>query len=126
MVRLNDWVLTAASYNRGVGGIKGALERQHVNSYFDLHLNNETSRYVFRILALKIIFENLEDYGFNPEELELYEEIGVENITVNEEIKDLAAWAVSKGTTYRMVKLLNPWIIGNKLSNNNYLIQIPN
>ena len=56
--KFEDWILVAASYNMGMGGVQSALTDQEVGNYFDLHLNNETSRYVFRILALKIIFEN--------------------------------------------------------------------
>ena len=68
----NDWMLTAASYNRGIGGISRAMEEQQVNRYFDLYLTNETSRYVFRILAMKIIFENPKAYGFSKTEIEMY------------------------------------------------------
>ncbi len=122
--KLNDWMLTAAAYNRGVSGIKKDLESQFVSSYFDLHLNEETSRYVFRILALKLIYENPELYGFELDDIALYDVIKTEVIEVDEEI-DIAKWAKDHGTTYRMVKLLNPWIVGRKLSKNKYKIEIP-
>lgn len=123
----NDWLLTAASYNRGVGGIKNDMEEQYVNEYFDLHLNNETSRYVFRILALKLIFENPEDYGFEPKNMELYEPVQTKSINVERSITDLAKWAKKYGTTYHLVKVLNPWIKSNKLSYKGqaFIIEVP-
>ena len=114
--RFEDWILVAASYNMGMGGVGNALKDQEVENYFDLHLNNETSRYVFRILALKIIFENLEAYGFNKDELELYEPIDVRSIELTETTDSLKHWAKEQGSTFRMLKLLNPWIKGDKLT----------
>jgi len=123
----NDWLLTCASYNRGMGGIKKDLKSQQANTYFDLHLNAETSRYVFRILALKIVMENPEAYGFNLRENELYSKINVESIPISENIDDLVQWSIDHGTTYRMVKILNPWVLGSKLKikNHKFSLQIP-
>ncbi|MCH2231197.1 MAG: lytic transglycosylase domain-containing protein [Crocinitomicaceae bacterium] len=124
---LNDWVLTAAAYNRGVGGITKDLRSQEVDSYFDLHLNSETSRYVFRILALKLIFENPEAYGFNISELELYEPIPTRSVELIESQSNLKHWAKEKGSNYHMLKVLNPWIRGNKLTvkSSSFTIQLP-
>lgn len=126
--RFNDWLLTAASYNRGVGGISRDLEMQQVKSYFDLHLNNETSRYVFRIFALKLILENPEAYGFYPDDLELYDPIRTNTVKVNSSIEDLIAWAKDHNSNYHMIKVLNPWLISDKLTvkkNQEYSIQLP-
>lgn len=120
-----DWTLTAAAYNRGVSGIAKQMEEQGVESYFDLYLNNETSRYVFRILALKLIFENPEAYGFEPEKMELYEPVSYRTIKLNQPVLNLRKWAVDNGSNYKMVKLLNPWILGNKLTSGNYSIRLP-
>ena len=114
--RFKDWTLVAASYNMGMGGVSSTLEEQEMENYFDLHLNNETSRYVFRILAMKLIFENQEAYGFHTKELELYEPIPIRQVELVESTDNLAHWAVEQGTTFRMLKLLNPWILGNKLT----------
>lgn len=114
--KFDDWFLTAAAYNRGQGGIQRDIENQHVDNYFDLHLTEETSRYVFRILALKIIMENPEKYGFSLDETELYQPIETKSILVEQSINNVAMWAKSKGTTYRIVKLLNPWVLKNKLT----------
>jgi len=114
--KFKDWTLVAASYNMGMGGVSSTLELQEMENYFDLHLNNETSRYVFRILAMKQIFENQEAYGFHTKELELYEPIFTRQVELLESTDNLAHWAVEQGSTFRMLKLLNPWILGNKLT----------
>ena len=114
--KFSDWMLTAASYNRGMGGIQDALEDQEVDTYFDLHLTNETSRYVFRIIAMKLIFENPEAYGFSKEEIELYEPIPTREVVVKASILNLKHWAKEQGSNYRMLKLLNPWILTDKLA----------
>ena len=125
--KFNDWFLTAAAYNRGQGGIERELEKQQVSSYFDLHLTEETSRYVFRILALKIVMENPEGYGFSMLYSELYEPIDTKSILVTESIEDLAFWAKENGTTYRIIKLLNPWVLRSKLTINSkhYTLLLP-
>lgn len=122
--KFNNWMLTAASYNAGMGGIQNAMEDQLVERYFDLHLNNETSRYVFRILAMKIIFENPEAYGFSKEQIELYEPIATRKIEVKEVIPDLKKWAKENGSNYHMVKVLNPWILRDKLDVRNEVLTI--
>ena len=114
--KFDDWFLTAAAYNRGQGGIERDIENQHVNNYFDLHLTEETSRYVFRILALKIVMENPSNFGFSLEKSELYQPIETRTILITESIPNLAIWAIEHGTTYRIVKLLNPWVLRNKLT----------
>ncbi|MEJ6600694.1 MAG: lytic transglycosylase domain-containing protein [Crocinitomicaceae bacterium] len=114
--KFNDWLLTSAAYNRGVGGITKDLERQRVDDYLDLHLNNETSRYMFRILALKLIFENAEDYGFYKDNMSLYDPIQTRSIGVEESIDNLMSWAVENGSNYHMLKILNPWIRSDKLT----------
>jgi hypothetical protein len=124
----NDWMLTAAAYNRGVGGIKRDLESQDVERYFDLHLNNETSRYVFRILALKLIFENPEGYGFQKDKIELYAEVPTRSIEVKESIPDLIKWAKENGSNYHMLKVLNPWLTASSLKlneGNSMAIKLP-
>ena len=114
--KFDDWFLTAAAYNRGQGGIERDIENQRVNNYFDLHLTEETSRYVFRILALKIVMENPSNFGFSLEKSELYKPIETRTILITESIPNLAIWAIEHGTTYRIVKLLNPWVLRNKLT----------
>ncbi len=126
--KFEDWPLTAAAYNRGVGGIQSDLENQHVSNYMDLYLNRETGRYFFRMLALKLIFESPEEYGFRPEEMYRYEPWKTRKVTVDKSILDLVQWSVDNGSNYRELKVLNPWILGNTLTVTNdktYIIELP-
>ncbi|GAL86692.1 membrane-bound lytic murein transglycosylase D precursor [Sporocytophaga myxococcoides] len=106
---LNNWVLTAASYNVGMKGIKNRLKSQKVDNFFDLHLNSETSRYVYRILALKLILENPETYGYFVPHTEKYEPFQFYTITVNNDIDNLVDFAKKNNTTYKELRQLNPW-----------------
>src|SRR4030095_7456975 len=72
--KFGNWTMVAASYNRGMGGVERALEDQHEKSYYDLYLNDETARYVFRILAIKEIAENPLRYGFRIDPDHLYKQ----------------------------------------------------
>jgi hypothetical protein len=112
----NDWGLVAASYNMGIEGLRRQLKNQSGNSYYDLYLNTETSRYVFRILAIKEIAEKSQQYGFYLAKGHLYETIPTMNLSVNYSIPDLAAWAIQFKTNYKTVKLLNPWLRINTLT----------
>jgi len=126
--KFEDWPLTAAAYNRGVGGISSDLERQKVDGYMDLYLNQETSRYFFRMLALKLIFENPEAYGFQPDKMYLYEPRKTKKIKITESIPDLIAWSRNEGSNYKELRVLNPWILGNTLTvsqNKTFTIELP-
>jgi hypothetical protein len=113
---LKDWVLAAASYNRGIGGVRSDMRWQGTTNYFDTHMNSETGRYVYRILAMKLIFEDPEAYGYNLEETELYEPFKTTAVTVRSSIDNLAEWSQNKGINYKILIKLNPWILGNKLT----------
>jgi len=114
--KFNSWTLTAASYNMGMGGVTSALNRQMTGSYYDLYLNTETSRYIFRFLALKVIFEHPENYGFDIKDKEKYQPIKIRSVTVKESIPDIALYAQSVGTTYKYLKIMNPWLLEANLT----------
>lgn len=123
-----SWALVAASYNAGNNGINKQLVMQKSSSYYDLLLNEETSRYVYRILAFKLIFENPESYGFyiNPDEY--YKPIPTRIITVKNKIESWTDFAKEQGISYKLLKYFNPWLRDDKLKNRNrktYYIQIP-
>lgn len=113
---LKDWLLTAASYNRGIGGVRQDMKWQGTEHYFDTDMNSETGRYVFRILAVKLIFERPYLYGYDTKNMELYEPFQVKKIKIHKSISNLAKWALTKGFNYKIVMKLNPWIKGNKLT----------
>lgn len=124
---LNDWVLAAASYNRGIGGVRSDMRWQGTDNYFDTHMNSETGRYVFRILAMKIIFENAEAYGYKIDKEELYKPYETYPVKIKNSITNLALWAQEKGVNYKILIKLNPWILGNHLtiSKKEYEILLP-
>ena len=126
--KFEDWPLTAASYNRGIAGIQSDLESQEVDDYMDIHLNQETGRYFFRMLALKLIFENPEAYGFYPEEMYRYKPRITRKISVTESIQDLVKWAKDHESNYREIKVLNPWLLGKSLTvsqDKSFIIELP-
>ncbi|WP_205727883.1 lytic transglycosylase domain-containing protein [Flammeovirga pectinis] len=127
--KLGSWTLAAAAYNRGSSGIARALEDQKVTNYYDLLLNEETSRYVFRILALKEIMQSPEKYSFELSTSQLYQPDLLRTITVNKTISNLAEFAKEEGVNYKILKRYNPWLRSNKLTikkGKSYIITLPN
>jgi membrane-bound lytic murein transglycosylase D len=114
--KFGNWALVAASYNRGMTGIQKALDNQQVDSYYDLYLNEETSRYVYRIIAIKEIIEHPTRYGFKVNPAHLYPEEPLRYVEVSSDISDLIAFAKKHGTTYKMIKRHNPWLRDDKLN----------
>ena len=126
--RFNSWTLAAASYNRGMSGVNRLLEKQLTDNYYDLLLNSETSRYVFRLLAVKEIMSNPERYGFVFSEEDLYHPIPVDKIGWDTPISNLAEFAKEKEINYKILKIHNPWLIQNHLNNKSrkyYEIDLP-
>ncbi len=107
---LQDWSLVAASYNMGLEGVKKQLRNQQVSSYYDLYLNVETARYLFRIIAIKDICENPSKFGFNISATDYYKPIPVVWVKVNYPINGLAEWSKTHACNYKILKLLNPWL----------------
>ncbi|WP_346237434.1 lytic transglycosylase domain-containing protein [Niabella insulamsoli] len=67
-----NWPLAIAAYNFGIGNIVNNVKRQGFN-YFNMKLNPETGLYVYKIIAVKELFEYPEIYNskfgynvFNP------------------------------------------------------------
>lgn len=126
--QFNNWTLVAASYNLGMGGIQAQLDKQKVNSYYDLLLTDETARYVFRILAMKEIISRPKVYGFELRKKDLYPVIPTKKITISTGISNLADFALTQGINYKILKLFNPWLRTNTLTNEGqkkYTIEIP-
>lgn len=126
--KFGSWTLAAASYNGGMNGIAKKMEEQHVDNYYDLLLTEETSRYVFRILALKEIMKNSDKYGFSIPKEALYYSIPTKKIVVDSSITDLAKFAKTQGVNYKILKIHNPWLRDKKLTvttGKKYEIEIP-
>jgi len=126
--RFGSWTLAAAAYNAGRTGILRQMDRQEVTDYYDLLLGDETSRYVFRILAIKEIMNNPKKYGFNFEEEDLYEPIPTYTVEVDTAVTNFAQFAKDFGINYKILKIHNPWLREAHLNNNSrklYQIRIP-
>jgi membrane-bound lytic murein transglycosylase D len=126
--KFGSWTLAAASYNGGMNGISKKMDEQQVDNYYDLLLTEETSRYVFRILALKEIMKNSDKYGFRIPNEALYYNIPTRKLVIDSSITDLAKFAKSQGVNYKILKIHNPWLRDKKLTNTSgkkYEIEIP-
>ena len=126
--KFGSWTLAAAAYNGGMSGVNKQIENQLVNNYYDLLLNDETARYVFRILALKEIMQNPTKFGFEISPDELYQNLPSKKVIVDSSISNLAQFAKSQGINYKILKLHNPWLRDTKLPNpgkKKYEIEIP-
>ena len=126
--KFGSWALAAASYNRGMSGIERNLNTQKVENYFDLRLGQETSRYVFRVLAVKEIIENPSKYGYVFDESDLYYSVPVRYHGLDTAISNLTTFARKMGVNYKILKIHNPWLLQNHLNNRSrkyYEIAIP-
>jgi hypothetical protein len=126
--KFGNWTLAAASYNGGMTGVNKQIEMQKVTNYYDLLLNDETSRYVFRILALKEIMREPSKFGFTFNEQDLYSALPSKKITIDSSITDLATFAKDQGINYKILKIHNPWLRDKKLVNpgkKKYELEIP-
>ena len=126
--RYGNWTTVAASYNAGRRGIDRQVERQQENHYYNLLLTEETSRYVYRILALKVILESPEKYGFFVNQSEIYPDLSVKLITVDTSVTNFAEFAKELGINYKILKLFNPWLRETYLINESgkpYYLAIP-
>ncbi len=127
--RFGSWALAAAAYNMGGPRLSKNMKNQQVSTYWDLHLNSETSAYLFRIIAIKTIMENPSNYGFNLDGDDYYTPLNSYTTKkVKSSIPNLANFAVENGTTYRKLKLYNPWLRQPHLRNRSrrtYTIKIP-
>ena len=127
--KFGSWINAAASYNMGSRGLSVDMDDQKFDNYFDLNLNAETSRYVFRIVAIKEVMEHPANFGFDLSKKERYQPLDDYTVvTVEESIPNLGDFAKKYGISYRMLKVYNPWLISHKLtvsSGKSYQVKIP-
>ncbi len=126
--KFGSWTAAAASYNCGMGGYNGQVTFQKTSNYYDLLLPEETNRYMFRILAFKHIMQNAESLGFKIDDKDLYPPVKTRTVVVTSTVPDLAAFAIQHGTTYKMLRILNPWLKTKSLkvrSGKSYTIHLP-
>ena len=123
-----SWTLAAAAYNAGKTGIKRKIDTQKVTNYYDLLLNEETTRYLPRMIALKEIMTHPKKYGFIFEAEDLYNLAPTRTVMVDTVITDIAQFSKTFGINYKVLKSHNPWLRENKLNNKShklYHLKIP-
>tara|TARA_B110000444_G_C18839216_1_gene597856 strand:+ start:527 stop:1501 length:975 start_codon:yes stop_codon:yes gene_type:complete len=126
--RFKSWTLAAASYNMGMSGLEEQMEQQKVNNYYDLLLNTETARYIFRIAAIKEILENQNKYGFYLNDIDLYEPEKYIEVKLDSSVSNFADYSTELEINYKELKELNPWLRKSYLKNMNknlYIIKVP-
>ncbi len=126
--KYGDWTMVAASYNAGMRGVERQMERQKSETYYDLLFVSETQRYVYRIIALKLILENPKKYNFDISEEEKYPLIPTKEVEIKTPVTDFADFAHQYGINYKLLKEFNPWLRQSYLTNpagKKYVIKIP-
>ncbi|MBS3993747.1 MAG: lytic transglycosylase domain-containing protein [Bacteroidetes bacterium] len=126
--KFGNWTLTAAAYNAGNTGIFKRTDHQKAENYYDLLLVEETARYVPRIVLFKEIISNPDKFGFQLEADDYYAPYKYRTIEIESEITDLVAFANENNTTYKLLRIYNPWLRENHLKNKGnkkYQVKIP-
>ncbi len=126
--KFGEWITVAASYNGGQAGVSRKLDAQNQTSALDLLLAEETSRYMFRIMAIKEIMSNPSLYGFILYSDQLYKPIATRKVQVSGPISNMTKFAESHGISYYHLKEFNPWLRSDKLTNKSgktYIVEIP-
>jgi len=126
--KYGNWESVAASYNGGMARVTKELEAQQADSAYDLWLAEETMRYMFRLLAMKMIMESPAQYGFTLSASQLYQPLEYTSVKVNGPVDDWAQWAIDHGIDYMTLREHNPWIRAKSLTNKNgktYTVRIP-
>ena len=115
--KLGNWTLAAASYNLGLPSMMQRVKDQKNSNYYDMYFNPETSRYIFRMIAMKIIFSNPKEAGYIIKPEELYQPYQYKVMQVDSSIADIADFAAQYGLKYKHIKMLNPWLRNASLVN---------
>lgn len=126
--QLGSWTSAAAAYNCGEGGLRKRINEQGTKSYYDTQLNSETSRYVYRILALKLIMQNPQKYGYYLRHCDMYPQLTYKTVQLSGQKVNLIDFAKKNGTTYKVLRTLNPWLISPTLTNKanrTYTVKVP-
>ncbi|MEJ7625923.1 MAG: lytic transglycosylase domain-containing protein [Ferruginibacter sp.] len=113
--QFGSWTSAAASYNCGKGGFNAQATFQQTKDYYGLHLPEETNNYIFRILSFKHLFENADSLGYSMENKNFYLPYQTRKMVISSSINDLARFAIDNGTSYKVLKIINPWLRGRSL-----------
>lgn len=126
--KYGSWTMAAASYNNGFSGLSEQVDIQKEINYYDLLLNEETARYIFRIAALKLIMTEPLKYGFNVGPDDMYKPVPFREVKVDTSVTSFEQFARQFDTNYKILKFLNPWLRKPFLTNSEkreYTIRVP-
>ncbi|MBS1904591.1 MAG: lytic transglycosylase domain-containing protein [Bacteroidetes bacterium] len=123
--QFNDYLLACAAYNMSEDNVAEVLRYQHQTNYWNLYINEETMRYVFRIAAIKELLEHGDRYGLKFGHVPRYSLHNVKSISVNGPIESIADWAVGLGYSYKDVKIYNPWLVSRRIPSGTFTITVP-
>ncbi len=126
--KFGNWTMVAASFNAGLTGVQRQMNRQKSDDYYDVLFVEETQRYIFRIVALKLILEDPNNFNFNIKDSEKYPIITTREIEISGKVNDFADFAIENGINYKLLKDFNPWLRDTKLTNSarkKYIVEIP-
>jgi len=126
--KFGNWTMATAAFNGGMARVQRQMERQHQTNFYDLYFTEETRRYVYRIVAIKLVVENPEKYNFRIDERERYPFIKTRDVEITGSVADFGAFAISHGINYKYLKDFNPWLRDDKLTNTSrkkYTVKIP-
>ena len=124
----HNWTLTAAAYNRGIGGILKAMKQQKGSNYYDLMLNRETGSFVYRILAYKTLFSSPGHFGIKKRKWNYYPKVDYRSVVIDSSLSSLAGLANYLKTSPEIIRQHNPWLLRNSLLNperKKYTIKVP-
>jgi hypothetical protein len=126
--KFGNWTAAAASYNCGMGRYNDLATFQQTKYYYDLQLPDETNKYIFRIITFKHLMGNAKEMGFMIDDENGYKPYNTRSVSVSSSIPNLAVWAINNGTTYKILKILNPWLRERSLNakpGKTYIIKLP-
>jgi hypothetical protein len=126
--KYKSWTSTAVSYNAGMGRITSEQNKQLVDDALDMYLTSESSRYLFRILAMKQFLENPARFGYKVNKNDFYHTVDTKSVVVSDSVGDWARWAATYGISYAQLKDFNSWLRDRKLTNTKkktYTIDVP-
>ncbi len=126
--KFGSWTLTAASYNCGRTALDEQIRIQQQENYYNLLLSEETARYIFRVVAYKLVISDPANYGFTIGKDELYPVLKYKEVKVDTAVTNFSSFAEHFGTNYKLLKFLNPWLRKPYLTpkpGKEYIIKIP-
>lgn len=123
--RTGSWTLAAAAYNMGLARTLRTQKQQQTDNYYEMVLNTETARYLFKILAAKVIIQSPDTFGYQMPRNEVYRYEPFETVEVRSGISDLVSWCRERGFSYYDLKRLNPWILRRTLPRGDYTLKVP-